>query len=242
MLISIPLFAFFSSLCLFTKQMEIEESGEENLMNVESNNIKIEYKQCMKNHASRIGGHAIDGCCEFLPAGTEGTVEFFRCAACDCHRNFHRKEIIVVTEEQASSTLNIPRFPQPTPISTVFQTSTGYFHVNGPPRGTMTYHALPSSVVHGRDHLSRENIEDSVCVVEPINGGGEGSSNSKKRFRTKFTHEQRKKMLDFAVKLGWKVPKKDENLVEEFCNEIGVKCQILKVWMHNNKYTLGKRN
>ncbi|KAI5419268.1 zinc-finger homeodomain protein 2 [Lathyrus oleraceus] len=214
---------------------------EENLMNVQSH-TKTEYKECRKNHAFKIGCYAIDGCCEFLPAGTEGTVEFFKCAACGCHRNFHRKETIVVTVEQALSPLNINRFPQPTPISTVFQTSTGYVHVNGPPRGAIIYPALPSAVVHGREHLSREKIEDNVCVVESINGDGEGSSNSKKRFRTKFTHEQRKKMFDFAVKSGWKIPKKDENLVEEFCNEIGVKCQILKVWMNNNKYTLGERH
>ena len=41
-----------------------------------------------------------------------------------------------------------------------------------------------------------------------------------KRFRTKFTHEQRKKMLDFAMTLGWKIKNIDENVVEEFCNEI----------------------
>jgi ZF-HD class homeobox domain-containing protein len=41
-----------------------------------------------------------------------------------------------------------------------------------------------------------------------------------KRFRTKFTHEQRKKMLDFAMTLGWKIKNNDENVVDEFCNEI----------------------
>jgi len=42
-----------------------------------------------------------------------------------------------------------------------------------------------------------------------------------KRFSTKFTHEQRKKMLDFAMTLGWKIRNNDENVVvEEFCNEI----------------------
>ena len=35
-----------------------------------------------------------------------------------------------------------------------------------------------------------------------------------KRFSTKFTHE------DFAMILGWKIKNNDENVVEEFCNEI----------------------
>jgi len=41
-----------------------------------------------------------------------------------------------------------------------------------------------------------------------------------KRFSTKFTHEQRKKMLDFAMTLRWKIKNNDENVVDEFCNEI----------------------
>jgi len=42
-----------------------------------------------KSHVSNIGGYSIDGCREFLPAGAEGTTIFFKCAACECHRNFH---------------------------------------------------------------------------------------------------------------------------------------------------------
>jgi len=37
-----------------------------------------------------------------------------------------------------------------------------------------------------------------------------------KRFCTKFTREQRKKMLDFAMILGWKIKNNDENVVKEF--------------------------
>ncbi|KAL0342961.1 UNVERIFIED_CONTAM: Zinc-finger homeodomain protein 1 [Sesamum angustifolium] len=53
---------------------------------------KPRYKECLKNHAVGIGGHAVDGCGEFMPAGEEGTLESLRCAACNCHRNFHRRE------------------------------------------------------------------------------------------------------------------------------------------------------
>lgn len=74
-------------------------------------------------------------------------------------------------------------------------------------------------------------------------GGGEGVgvSNPKKRFRTKFTQEQKEKMLVFAERLGWRMQKHDDGLVQEFCNETGVKRNVLKVWMHNNKHTLGKK-
>ncbi|RHN40707.1 putative transcription factor ZF-HD family [Medicago truncatula] len=93
-------------------------------------------------------------------------------------------------------------------------------------------------------HISMEDLEENVRVrhIEPINGDGAGESTSKsnKRFWTKFTHEQRKKMLDFAMTLGWKIKKNDEN-VEEFCNEIAVKRCVFKVWMYNNKHTHGKK-
>jgi len=62
-----------------------------------------------------------------------------------------------------------------------------------------------------------------------------------KKFSTKFTHEQRKKMLDFAMILGWKIKNNYENVVEEFCNEIAVKRHVFNVWMYKNKHTMEKR-
>ncbi|PPR93573.1 hypothetical protein GOBAR_AA27105 [Gossypium barbadense] len=67
-------------------------------------------------------------------------------------------------------------------------------------------------------------------------------SNSKKRFRTKFTQYQKDKMLEFAEKIGWKIQKRDEEDIQEFCREVGVDRGVLKVWMHNNKNTFGKKD
>ena len=49
-------------------------------------------------------------------------------------------------------------------------------------------------------------------------------------------------MHQFAERVGWKMQKRDEDLVHEFCHEVGVDRGVLKVWMHNNKNTLGKRD
>lgn len=49
-------------------------------------------------------------------------------------------------------------------------------------------------------------------------------------------------MHEFADKVGWKMQKRDENMVMEFCNEVGVDRGVLKVWMHNNKNTLAKKD
>ncbi|KAL0355736.1 UNVERIFIED_CONTAM: Mini zinc finger protein 2 [Sesamum radiatum] len=53
----------------------------------------VRYAECQKNHAANIGGYAVDGCREFMAGGAEGTAAALSCAACGCHRNFHRREV-----------------------------------------------------------------------------------------------------------------------------------------------------
>ncbi|KAK1279076.1 ZF-HD homeobox protein [Acorus gramineus] len=53
----------------------------------------VRYKECRKNHAANIGGYAVDGCREFMASGEEGTGEALKCAACGCHRSFHKREV-----------------------------------------------------------------------------------------------------------------------------------------------------
>ncbi|GAB4845478.1 mitotic fidelity of chromosome transmission-protein [Ancistrocladus abbreviatus] len=52
----------------------------------------VRYGECQKNHAASTGGYAVDGCREFMASGEEGTAGALTCAACGCHRNFHKKE------------------------------------------------------------------------------------------------------------------------------------------------------
>lgn len=53
----------------------------------------VRYGECQKNHAAGVGGYAVDGCREFMASGEEGTSSALICAACGCHRNFHRREV-----------------------------------------------------------------------------------------------------------------------------------------------------
>ncbi|CAF2007847.1 unnamed protein product [Brassica oleracea var. botrytis] len=54
----------------------------------------LRYGECQKNHAAAVGGYAVDGCREFMASnGEEGSVAALTCAACGCHRSFHRREI-----------------------------------------------------------------------------------------------------------------------------------------------------
>ncbi|KAL2505036.1 Zinc-finger homeodomain protein 8 [Abeliophyllum distichum] len=44
-----------------------------------------------QEHAATMGGHAVDGCGEFMPSSTANSAvpTSLKCAACSCHRNFH---------------------------------------------------------------------------------------------------------------------------------------------------------
>lgn len=169
------------------------------------------YRECLKNHAVGIGGHAVDGCGEFMAAGEEGTLDALKCAACNCHRNFHRKEI------EGEGFQNFTTFYHRTAHPS------GYLHMTNP-----RPLALPST--------SREEQEN---MSNPSSSGG--GSGSRKRFRTKFSQEQKDKMFELAERLGWRIQKQDDTLVNEFCADTGVRRHVLKVWMHNNKHTLGKK-
>ncbi|KAA8528337.1 hypothetical protein F0562_035692 [Nyssa sinensis] len=169
------------------------------------------YRECLKNHAIGIGGQAVDGCGEFMAAGEEGTLDALKCAACNCHRNFHRKDSEGEGFHQSYSHHQLHQF------STYYRTAhpAGYLHMT--PQSHQRPLALPST--------SREDQEDGS---NPSSSGGGGGSGSKKRFRTKFSQEQKDKMLELAEGLGWRIQKHDEATVQQFCAETGVKRRILK--------------
>nr|XP_028965134.1 zinc-finger homeodomain protein 1-like isoform X2 [Malus domestica] len=211
----------------------------------------VRYRECLKNHAVGIGGHALDGCCKFLAAGPEGTLDALKCAACNCHRNFHRKEgdppghgLGVITDACGQLVPHHGQQHHPQ-FSPYYRTPAGFLHVAAHHRLL----ALPSTSGGGGTHSGGQEQDDDVS--NPSGGGGGGSgglgmgmgmhgtaSSGKKRFRTKFSQEQKERMLSLAERLGWRIQKQDEPAVQQFCNETGVNRHVLKVWMHNNKHTL----
>ncbi|TMW89361.1 zinc-finger homeodomain protein 11-like [Solanum lycopersicum] len=150
------------------------------------------YRECLRNHAASLGSYATDGCGEFTLDDTNtspGGSTSLNCAACGCHRNFHRKF------------------------------SCGGSYSNNSSRDDR-------EIIAAHDYRLA-TTEESPAVSE---------RSGKKRFRTKFTGDQKEKMLAFAEKLGWTLQRKDEeNETERFCREIGVSRKVFKVWMHNHK-------
>ncbi|CAN4081271.1 unnamed protein product [Withania somnifera] len=161
----------------------------------------VTYKECLKNHAASIGGHALDGCGEFIasPDSSPSDPISLKCAACGCHRNFHLRE---------------PSGNHPT---------THYINFHHPV--LRRYSASPSPP-----------SSPSPPPLPPTE-----NPSRRKRFRTKFTQEQKEKMYMFSERLGWKLQKRDEAIVDEFCNEVGIGKGVLRVWMHNNKNTFWKK-
>ncbi|CAL9770159.1 unnamed protein product [Musa acuminata subsp. burmannicoides] len=195
--------------------------------------LVVKYRECLKNHAAAIGGNATDGCGEFMPSGEEGTLEALKCSACNCHRNFHRKEV----EGESSYDCYHP-FKGRKAIGQrgLLISGTDPFGYN-PGSNSL----IPRPPPHMIMPLGAMQTSES----DEMEGAGGGMMARpplvKKRFRTKFTAEQKEKMLHFAEKAGWRLQKQEESAVQQFCQEIGVKRRVLKVWMHNNKHNLAKK-
>lgn len=77
------------------RQVVVKKEGSGGRSSTTSSSIvrSVRYGECQKNHAASIGGYAVDGCREFMANGEEGTAQGLSCAACGCHRNFHRREV-----------------------------------------------------------------------------------------------------------------------------------------------------
>ncbi|GMN29525.1 hypothetical protein TIFTF001_002459 [Ficus carica] len=231
-----------------------------------SSSSLVRYRECLKNHAASSGGLVLDGCGEFMPSGDEGTVEAMKCAACECHRNFHLKEIdgesqynVPIVNIGNSVVLHQQHYPPPHLPQLSNHHNPHYHHrdhqhphpVNRhrpiAPPVMMAFGGAESSSEdlnmfdHDHDHMGQSKAVMAISMAmaqQAASGAGRGS---KKRFRTKFNQEQKEKMIEFAEKLGWRIQRHDDQEVQRFCSEVGVKRQVFKVWMHNNKQTMKKK-
>lgn len=203
----------------------------------------IYYRECLRNHAASMGSHVVDGCGEFMPSGEEGTPQSFICAACDCHRNFHRKHVQLPQQQQQQQqerqhqqqTQHVVnnghvQFNTPSSSSQRFSHPTTSGHV---PPLMMTFGSGPAE-------SSSEDLNMLGAQFSTQTQQHQQQQVSKKRIRTKFSQLQKDKMMEFAQKIGWKIQKHDEQEVQQFCSQVGIRRQVFKVWMHNNKQAMKK--
>ncbi|CAN1187835.1 Zinc-finger homeodomain protein 11 [Linum perenne] len=225
--------------------------------------VGVSYKECLRNHAAGIGGLALDGCGEFMPsspnsssaAADPSSLKYaasdpssLKCAACGCHRNFHRRD----SSSTSGHLHHHQQLPFPalqwthhrnslSPTPSPGQTSSGGGapspspSPSSPAASPTPHHSIfPSSAP--RMLLALSSGESNPRARNPIPGSAGGES-GRKRARTRFTADQKARMHDFAERLGWKMLRGNEDkIVEDFCNGIGVRRNVFKVWMHNNKH------
>ncbi|KAJ6297293.1 hypothetical protein OIU78_022932 [Salix suchowensis] len=171
----------------------------------------VKYRECMRNHAASIGGHANDGCGEFMPHGDEeGTRDWLTCAACGCHRNFHRRQGSDKRQHRQQLLLSPPPITQ-------------QFLLYGVPTDKNTNPV--------RDFIPRPHEDDDDDDDDDLD-----DRDHDRRSETPERGAKGENMLEFAEKIGWRrMRKHDDMALNQFCNEIGVKRKVLQVWMHNNK-------
>ncbi|KAG0497662.1 hypothetical protein HPP92_002353 [Vanilla planifolia] len=200
------------------------------------------YRECMKNHAATLGGHALDGCGEFMPspASNHADPPSLKCAACGCHRNFHRR-VAGAQRALAAAVSGEDGFEGEGERDDAGEDDVAFDAVAGRRRSSSPPLPYFTSAPHMLLALS-SGVRGGV----PSPGTGKPLSTNlvvatpppRKRFRTKFTPEQKERMLQLSERLGWRLQKRDEGLVDECCREIGVEKGVFKVWMHNNKHQL----
>ncbi|KAK1432274.1 hypothetical protein QVD17_09170 [Tagetes erecta] len=149
-----------------------------------------------------------------MPGGEPGTLEALSCAACTCHRNFHRKE-------PQGPVVRVEHFHYNYPV--------GYIRMMGP--APIQIH--PS--VH-QPSASRGNL---ATGSNPMSSGASGSSS--KRRHTNISKDQKARMLAFVQEVGWRLNKEHEERVHLLCAEIGITKKVFKTWMHNYRYKSGKK-
>uniref|UniRef100_M4E9A7 ZF-HD dimerization-type domain-containing protein n=1 Tax=Brassica campestris TaxID=3711 RepID=M4E9A7_BRACM len=220
--------------------------------------LTVTYKECLKNHAAAIGGHALDGCGEFMPSpsSTPSDPTSLKCAACGCHRNFHRRD---PDDSSLASAVPPPSLP-PSSTTAAIEYQPHHRHhppppapplprsptSSSPPPISSSYMllALSGNNKPGGNSLPFSDLNfaaNNLSTHHHHHNHNHHTPGSRKRFRTKFSQTQKDKMHEFADRIGWKIQKRDEGEVRDFCRDVGVDKGVLKVWMHNNKNTFNTR-
>ncbi|CAL9151087.1 unnamed protein product, partial [Musa hybrid cultivar] len=187
--------------------------------------ISTKYKECLRNHAAALGGHVVDGCGEFMPSGDPDTPDALKCAACGCHRSFHRRETDGSANSYYHGTTRLPLLlPPPHPQAhphhqQQFQLGGFSSSPSAAVRGTSGFVHFGGSNPSGSGGTTTESSsEERLNTATPT-----PTTIPRKRFRTKFTAEQKENMLAFAERVGWRFQRQDDAMVEQFCAEIGVR-------------------
>ncbi|PIN09827.1 hypothetical protein CDL12_17581 [Handroanthus impetiginosus] len=150
--------------------------------------------------------YVVDGCGLFEASDPNGTLEAMVCAACHCHRNFHRTVIVELSPRFNTQGTNMSI---PAPLA---QPQTSATHIHQQTHST-------SSRVHG--------------PAIQINLRPQAAQN---RTRMKITREQTERLRSYAERNNWKMFREySKEEVDHICSEIGIAKKMLKNWINNHR-------
>ncbi|KAG1330778.1 zinc-finger homeodomain protein 9 [Cocos nucifera] len=199
-----------------------------------------QYRECLRNHAASLGGHAVDGCCEFMPSPSADPAvpTSLTCDACGCHRNFHRRlpPDPRIRHDETDGDADEYESSENDDGDHRLRYRRRRCSVSPPPYSSAPHMLLALSGGGGAG-TGGPGLTQAIAAPVAASSGGFEAAAPRKRFRTKFSTEQKERMQEMSERLGWRMPKKNEAVVQEFCRQIGVKRGVFKVWMHNNKHT-----
>ncbi|CAN4110698.1 unnamed protein product [Withania somnifera] len=186
----------------------------------------VKYLECMHNYAATSMGYVLDGCGEFCPTGAPGTPESFICAACQCHRNFHRK---MEVEEEVEAGLELPNL------------SVNHPRYGGP---VVVIDNPIQRLRHPRQMFDKNNVgtkmemdEGDIEVADQSNF--KRKKNTSSSVRMKLNPYQKERIWAFAEEvMGWRWAGNNEQVIP-FCSEIGITPEFLKNWINNNRRRIG---
>nr|CDM82019.1 unnamed protein product [Triticum aestivum] len=163
---------------------------------------EVTYMECGRNHGLASGGHVVDGCGEWMPLGDHNPADAssYKCAACGCDRNFHRKS---TTREgtEYDDKLSVYRPLQPPPAYHPARVAQ-----QPPPYISCARHSRPLGALQ----IQRLTVQRSPVTAPPPHG----VMSERKRSRTMFTADQKLRMQELSEHLGWSLQKRDKDIIE----------------------------
>ncbi|CAA0841520.1 homeobox protein 26 [Striga hermonthica] len=165
------------------------------------------HRECLHNHGAPLRRYILDGCLMFEPKGPNGSPEFLQCAACGCHRNFHRR--VEVT---------LPRFDRaPPPEITDLQPRAQAPQQNPPQQAPQPEIAnLPPNGPQIHRMVNQQVEEEEEPAVQ----------------RRRMTSEQKVRLREIVESKNWKMFKEySPEEVAQVCAEVGIPRLCLKNWI-----------
>ncbi|GER41467.1 homeobox protein 26 [Striga asiatica] len=182
------------------------------------------YKECLHNHAAHAGGYALDGCSLFEPGGPSGTRHSATCAACGCHRSFHRRvEVDLPRRHDGDGPTAVPS-PDPP-------------HSRQPPPPPPGHRAQPSPEFPNLPPAppqARRGTTPGHGQFARREAGVDGGSRGQGR---RLDKSQSKRLRVIAEVNDWKMFRdysKEE--IVSICEEVGINKSCFKAWVAYHRH------